>query len=69
MNSLFHLDPFEDKVLEINNLTKSYGDRVLIDDLASLFLKAIVSIIGPNGAGKSTLFRMISGQNNLIQAP
>ncbi|MDX7991084.1 energy-dependent translational throttle protein EttA [Xenorhabdus littoralis] len=52
-----------DKVLEIANLTKSYGDRVLIDDLSfSLPKGAIVGIIGPNGAGKSTLFRMLSGQ-------
>ncbi len=62
---LFHLDlVWGDKVLEVSHLTKSYGDRVLIDDLRiSPFLKgAIVGIIGPNGAGKSTLFRMISGQ-------
>ncbi|WP_426576412.1 energy-dependent translational throttle protein EttA [Xenorhabdus stockiae] len=52
-----------DKVLEVSNLTKSYGDRVLIDDLSfSLPKGAIVGIIGPNGAGKSTLFRMLSGQ-------
>ncbi|MEQ1968248.1 energy-dependent translational throttle protein EttA [Xenorhabdus nematophila] len=52
-----------DKVLEVTNLTKSYGDRVLIDDLNfSLPKGAIVGIIGPNGAGKSTLFRMLSGQ-------
>ncbi|MBD2814576.1 energy-dependent translational throttle protein EttA [Xenorhabdus sp. Flor] len=52
-----------DKVLEVNNLTKSYGDRVLIDNLSfSLPRGAIVGIIGPNGAGKSTLFRMLSGQ-------
>lgn len=52
-----------DKVLEINNLCKSYGDRVLIDDLSFSLLKgAILGIIGPNGAGKSTLFRMMSGQ-------
>ncbi|MDX7999019.1 energy-dependent translational throttle protein EttA [Xenorhabdus sp. Reich] len=52
-----------DKVLEVANLTKSYGDRVLIDDLSfSLPKGAIVGIIGPNGAGKSTLFRMLSGQ-------
>ncbi|PHM28221.1 energy-dependent translational throttle protein EttA [Xenorhabdus budapestensis] len=52
-----------DKVLEVSNLTKSYGDRVLIDNLSfSLPKGAIVGIIGPNGAGKSTLFRMLSGQ-------
>ncbi len=51
-----------DKVLEVNNLTKSYGDRVLIDNLSfSLPKGAIVGIIGANGAGKSTLFKMISG--------
>nr|WP_267478674.1 MULTISPECIES: energy-dependent translational throttle protein EttA [Photorhabdus] len=52
-----------DKILEVENLTKSYGDRVLIDNLNfSLPKGAIVGIIGPNGAGKSTLFRMISNQ-------
>ncbi|WP_411705356.1 energy-dependent translational throttle protein EttA [Edaphovirga cremea] len=52
-----------DKVLEVENLTKSYGDRVLIDDLTFALPKgAIVGIIGPNGAGKSTLFRMLSGK-------
>ena len=52
-----------DKVLEVNGLKKSYGDRVLIDDLTFSMPKgAIVGIIGPNGAGKSTLFRMISGK-------
>lgn len=51
-----------DKVLEVSNLRKSYGDRVLIDDLNFAIPKgAIVGIIGANGAGKSTLFRMISG--------
>ncbi|MBK4715679.1 MULTISPECIES: energy-dependent translational throttle protein EttA [Tenebrionibacter/Tenebrionicola group] len=51
-----------DKVLEVENLTKSYGDRVLIDGLSFAIPKgAIVGIIGPNGAGKSTLFRMIAG--------
>jgi sulfate-transporting ATPase len=51
-----------DKVLEVSNLCKSYGDRVLIDDLSFAIPKgAIVGIIGANGAGKSTLFRMISG--------
>ena len=52
-----------DKVVEVTNLRKSYGDRVLIDDLSFSVPKgAIVGIIGPNGAGKSTLFRMMSGQ-------
>ncbi|WP_350307387.1 energy-dependent translational throttle protein EttA [Photorhabdus viridis] len=52
-----------DKVLEVENLTKSYGDRVLIDNLNfSLPKGAIVGIIGPNGAGKSTLFRMLANQ-------
>ncbi|HCU66506.1 MAG TPA: energy-dependent translational throttle protein EttA [Rheinheimera sp.] len=51
-----------DKVLEVSHLRKSYGDRVLIDDLSFSIPKgAIVGIIGANGAGKSTLFRMISG--------
>lgn len=52
-----------DKVLEVSKLRKSYGDRLLIDDLSfSLPKGAIVGIIGPNGAGKSTLFRLLSGQ-------
>jgi len=52
-----------DKVLEVQNLKKSYGDRLLIEDLSFAIPKgSIVGIIGPNGAGKSTLFRMISGQ-------
>lgn len=51
-----------DKVLEVGNLRKSFGDRLLIDDLSFSVPKgAIVGIIGPNGAGKSTLFKMITG--------
>lgn len=52
-----------DKVLEVENLRKSYGDRLLIDNLSFSIPKgAIVGIIGPNGAGKSTLFRILSGK-------
>ncbi|NBN92953.1 MAG: energy-dependent translational throttle protein EttA [Betaproteobacteria bacterium] len=52
-----------DKVIEFNGVTKSFGDRLLIDNLSfTVPPGAIVGIIGPNGAGKSTLFRMITGQ-------
>jgi len=50
------------EVIEFENVTKSFGDRVLIDNLSfKVPAGAIVGIIGPNGAGKSTLFRMING--------
>ncbi|SIQ21860.1 ATP-binding cassette protein, ChvD family [Rhizobium sp. RU20A] len=50
-------------VIEADNITKSYGDRVLIENLSfKLPPGGIVGIIGPNGAGKTTLFRMITGQ-------
>src|SRR5690349_2326686 len=50
------------KVLELRNVSKKFGDRLLIDDLpSSVPPGAIVGIIGPNGAGKSTLFKMITG--------
>ncbi|MCA3252017.1 MAG: energy-dependent translational throttle protein EttA [Pseudomonadota bacterium] len=49
-------------VIEFRNVTKSFGERVLIDNLSfKVPPGAIVGIIGPNGAGKSTLFRMIQG--------
>jgi len=52
-----------DKVIDFENVSKAYGDRMLIEDLSfSIPQGAIVGVIGGNGAGKSTLFRMIMGQ-------
>lgn len=52
-----------DLVIEATDISKAYGDKVLIDNLSFKIPKgAIVGIIGPNGAGKTTLFRMITGQ-------
>ena len=49
-------------VVEVDHLTKGFGDRLLIDDLAfSLPRNGIVGVIGPNGAGKTTLFKMLMG--------
>ncbi|GHF35961.1 energy-dependent translational throttle protein EttA [Streptomyces mashuensis] len=49
-------------VVEVNNLSKAFGDKVLIDDLSfTLPRNGIVGVIGPNGAGKTTLFKMIQG--------
>jgi energy-dependent translational throttle protein EttA len=54
-----------DQVIELDGLSKGYGDRLLIDALSfSLPRAGIVGIIGPNGAGKTTLFRMITGAEN-----
>ena len=51
-----------DKVIEVKNLRKAFGDKLLIDDLSfSLPPGGIVGIIGPNGAGKTTLFKMLTG--------
>jgi sulfate-transporting ATPase len=56
-------DRLGNAVIEFNNVSKSFGDRLLIDNLSfKVPAGAIVGIIGPNGAGKSTLFRMISGK-------
>jgi ATP-binding cassette ChvD family protein len=52
-----------DTVIDVEGLSKAYGDRLLIDDLNFKLPKGgIVGIIGPNGAGKTTLFRMLTGQ-------
>ena len=51
------------KVIEARNVSKSYGDKLLFEDLSFLLPPGgIVGVIGPNGAGKSTLFRLITGQ-------
>ncbi|MCL6555461.1 MAG: energy-dependent translational throttle protein EttA [Burkholderiales bacterium] len=56
-------DRLGDQVIEFRNVSKGYGDRLLIDNLSFRVPPgAIVGIIGPNGAGKSTLFRMILGR-------
>ena len=52
-----------DVVLEVNDLTKGFGDKLLIDGLSfQLPPGGIVGVIGPNGAGKTTMFRMITGE-------
>lgn len=52
-----------DSVIEFEHVTKSFGDRILVEDLSfSLPPGGIVGVIGPNGAGKTTLFKMITGE-------
>ena len=52
-----------ERVIELKNVRKAYGDKLLMDDVNFIIPPgAIVGIIGPNGAGKSTLFRMIAGK-------
>ncbi|QDX24941.1 energy-dependent translational throttle protein EttA [Sphingomonas suaedae] len=51
------------KVIEVNNVSKAYGDKLLFENLSfTLPAGGIVGVIGPNGAGKSTLFKLITGQ-------
>ena len=61
--SIAHGPRLGDMVVEVDSLTKAFGDRLLIDNLSfKLPPGGIVGVIGPNGAGKTTLFKMITGQ-------
>jgi sulfate-transporting ATPase len=68
-------DRLGNEVIEFKNVSKAYGERLLIDDLSfKIPAGAIVGIIGPNGAGKSTLFRMLTGKEQpdsgeIVQGP
>ncbi|KAE8758623.1 MULTISPECIES: energy-dependent translational throttle protein EttA [Paraburkholderia] len=68
-------DRLGNEVIEFKNVRKSYGDRLLLDDVSfKIPAGAIVGIIGPNGAGKSTLFRMLTGREQpdsgeIVQGP
>ncbi|MCU1452619.1 MAG: transporter ATP-binding protein [Acidimicrobiales bacterium] len=56
-------DRLGDQVIELDHVSKGYGDKLLVEDLSfSLPRAGIVGVIGPNGAGKTTLFRMLTGQ-------
>ena len=55
-------NPIASPVL-LNNLTKAFGDRLILDNFSATILPgSIVGIVGPNGAGKTTLLKMITGQ-------
>jgi sulfate-transporting ATPase len=68
-------DRLGNEVIEFKNVSKAYGDRLLLDDVSfKIPAGAIVGIIGPNGAGKSTLFRMLTGREQpdsgeIVQGP
>ncbi|MFM0004219.1 MULTISPECIES: energy-dependent translational throttle protein EttA [Paraburkholderia] len=68
-------DRLGNEVIEFKNVSKSYGDRLLLDSVSfKVPAGAIVGIIGPNGAGKSTLFRMLTGREQpdsgeIVQGP
>ncbi|MEZ5380638.1 MAG: energy-dependent translational throttle protein EttA [Microthrixaceae bacterium] len=62
-------DRLGDQVIEVDHLSKGFGDRLLIDDLTFSLPKAgIVGVIGPNGAGKTTLFRMLVAAGDAAEA-
>jgi energy-dependent translational throttle protein EttA len=59
-----------DRVIDVEHVSKGYGDRLLIDDLSFTLPRAgIVGVIGPNGAGKTTLFRMIIAAAHGVRDP
>ncbi|MEW6343501.1 MAG: energy-dependent translational throttle protein EttA [Pseudomonadota bacterium] len=68
-------DRLGNEVIEFKNVSKAYGDRLLLDNASfKIPAGAIVGIIGPNGAGKSTLFRMLTGKEQpdsgeIVQGP
>jgi energy-dependent translational throttle protein EttA len=68
-------DRLGNEVIEFKNVSKAYGDRLLLDNVSfKIPAGAIVGIIGPNGAGKSTLFRMLTGKEQpdsgeIVQGP